>query len=107
MNFNESKSVWARKLAREKSNLSAARSIERDARALAHRLGLIEPGPHGEMVLKESAVRAIQAFGLRQQAEGMREAAKAVPDGKIGAVWKRSMLDLATRLEAQAKEIEG
>ena len=72
------------------------------ARALAHRLGLIEPGPHGENVLKESAVRAIQAFALRQRAEGAREAARSIRISRDYGLY-----ELATHLEAQAKEIEG
>ena len=70
-----------------------------DARALAHRLGLIEPAPHGENALKESAVRAIQAFALRQRAAGIATG---------GAHWPISeRLHAASRLIARAKEIEG
>ena len=89
-----------------------------DARALAHRLGLIEPGPHGENVLKESAVRAIQAFALRQRAEGAVSACivagtmaerpyDAEPEFSVVLAVEQAIREFASRLEAQAKEIEG
>lgn len=77
------------------------------ARALAYDLGLTEEGPHGPE-LRESAVRKIQAFALRQRADGARLAEhvgfRAFEDGGDIAL---EMIALASRLEAQAKEIEG